>query len=91
MSYAPELRGNRMYVPLAAVCEVLDVPVNFDYSKNELVLPCSPEIRVPVSRDDMEKEACGEDTCIMLPLRKTFEKQGWKVDWQGGKAVIYRR
>lgn len=88
--YAPELRGDRMYVSLDAVCQVLDCLIGFDYDRNELVVSALPEISVPVDRDTLEKVAQGKDVCIMLPLRKTFEEQGWKVDWQGDRAVIYR-
>lgn len=89
MLHAPEIQNNRMYVSLDAICQVLDCPVDLDYGKNELVIPASSEIRVPVDRDTLEKEACGEDVRVMLPLREIFEKQGWKVDWREGKAVIY--
>ncbi|RPF41991.1 hypothetical protein EDD75_2212 [Thermodesulfitimonas autotrophica] len=87
LSRPPELRNGRLFVPLDAVCIALDAADWFDFDNSEVVVCSNPEIRVKVSPAELDQAANG-GPLPLVPLRETFEKQGWTVEWRDGIAVV---
>lgn len=86
LSRPPELRNGRLLVPLDAVCVALDAANWFDFDSGEIVVCFNPEIRVEVPPAELDRAANG-GPLPLVPLRETFERQGWTVEWRGGYVV----
>jgi hypothetical protein len=93
ISAPPELRDGRLYVPLDAVCQVVDSPVDFDGNGAVITLPTGELYRVPAVKQVVEKLRQGDTRAwaeCMLPLRRVFEAAGYRVMWDSGTAVVER-
>ncbi|MBE3585373.1 MAG: hypothetical protein IMW94_04270 [Thermoanaerobacter sp.] len=93
ISTPPELKDGRLYVPLDAVCQVMDSPVDFDGDGAVITFPTGDLYRVPAAKRVVEKLQQGDPGVwaeCMLPLRRVFEAAGYRVTWASGVAVVER-
>jgi hypothetical protein len=93
ISTPPKLRDGRLYVPLDAVCQIMDSPVDFDGNGAVITFPTGELYRVPVPERLVERLRQGDTRawaeCI-LPLRQVFQVAGYRVAWTSGTAVVER-
>ncbi|NHM25980.1 hypothetical protein G7K71_02925 [Desulfofundulus sp. TPOSR] len=84
ISTPPELRGGRMYVPLDAVCQIMDSSVDLSGDCAVITFPTGDLYRVPATKRVVEKLQQGDAgawaECI-LPLRQVFQTAGYRVTW----------
>lgn len=82
------LRGGRMWVPLDFFAALFDSGFSLNPERPEVAVG---NISVTLDCAAFERFARGEAVAFpLLPLRRTLEAQGWRVEWRGGKAYVFR-
>jgi len=88
-----EIRDGHMYVPLDAVCMIMDTSVGFAGNDCLVLTPAAKKsvyLYVFASPETVEKIHKGsiQDCPLMVPLRGFCEAAGYRVTWDGEKVVV---
>lgn len=82
------LKGGRMWVPLDFFAALFDCGFSLDPGRRVVA---AGDVKAALDRATFERFARGEQVALpLLPLRRTLEGLGWRVEWRQGKAFMFR-